>query len=64
MIRMTNKSATSLQSALLELILYYRENLKVVQTISADHESTILACASFVNLHGQLSDLTFLVSTK
>ena len=41
MIRMTNKSAISLQSALLELILYYRGHLKVVQTISADHESTI-----------------------
>jgi hypothetical protein len=52
MIRMTNKSAPSLQSALLELILYYRGHLKVVQRISADHESTILACASFVNSHG------------
>jgi hypothetical protein len=52
MIRMTNKSALSLQSALLELILYYRGHLKVVQTISADHESTILACASFVNSYG------------
>ena len=52
MIRMTNKSAVSLQSALLELILYYRGHLKVVQTISADHESTILACASYVNSHG------------
>ena len=52
MIRMTNKSAVSLQSALLELILYYYRHLKVVQTISADHKSTILACASFVNSHG------------
>ena len=49
---MTNKSAVSLQGALLELILYYRGHLKVVQTISADHESTILACASYVNSHG------------
>ena len=52
MIRMTNKSAVSLQGALLELILYYRGHLKVVQTISADHESTILACESYVNSHG------------
>ncbi len=52
MICMTNKSAVSLQGALLELILYYRGHLKVVQTISADHESTILACASYVNSHG------------
>ena len=52
MIRMTNKSAVSLQSALLELILYYCRHLKVVQTISADHEFTILACASLVNSHG------------
>ncbi len=51
MIRIINKSAVSLQGALLELILFYRGHLKVVQTISADHESTILACASYVNSH-------------
>ena len=49
MIRMTKRSAVSLQSALLKLILYYRGHLKVVQTISAVHKSTILACGSFVN---------------
>jgi hypothetical protein len=52
MIRMANKSALSLQGALLELILYYRGHLKVVLTISADHESTILACESYVNSQG------------
>jgi len=32
--------------------LFYRGHLKVVQAISSDHKSTILACESFINLHG------------
>jgi hypothetical protein len=61
MVRMTNKSAVSLQGSLLELILYYRGHLKVVQTISADHESTILAMSTHM---AQLSDLASLASMK
>ena len=52
LIRMLNKTTTSLQNALLALILFYRGHLKVVRTISSDHEAVFLSCDTFLETHG------------
>ena len=48
LIRMLNKTANSLQHALLALIIFYRGHLKVVRTISSDHEAVFKSCALFL----------------
>ncbi len=52
LIRMLNKTANSLQHALLALILFYRGHLKVVRTISSDHEAVFKFCSLFLEGHG------------
>ena len=51
-IRMLNKTANSLQHALLALILFYRGHLKVVRTIFSDHEAVFKSCSLFLEGHG------------
>jgi len=45
---MLNKTANSLQFAFLALIIFYRGHLKVVRTISSDHEAVFKSCALFL----------------
>jgi hypothetical protein len=52
LIRMLNKTANSLQHALLALILIYRGHLKVVRTISSDHEAVFKSCSLFLERQG------------
>jgi hypothetical protein len=52
LIRMLNKTSVSLQNALIALILFYRGHLKVVRTISSDHEVVFKSCISFLETHG------------
>ena len=52
LIRMLNKTANSLQHALLALILFYRGHLKVFRTISSDHVAVFKSCALFLEGHG------------
>ena len=52
LIRMQSKRTEDLQQALLALILFYRGHLKVVRTISSDHEAVFISCEQFLQSHG------------
>ena len=52
LIRMLNKTTNSLQRALLNLTLFYCGHLKVVRTISSDHESVFKSYSLFLAGHG------------
>ena len=49
--KQSSESAVALPNALIDEAERTYDASKVVQTISADHESTILACASYINSH-------------